>query len=204
MKGKRRQWENLFQHTKPRWKLQQRWDRGRAFRPSCDQRTCRSKGTTSPSPSPWASLLPFAQSRSVPVYPKTHNFQNEFQYPMEQTFMPHSFLALLFLSTQITHSSTQQNPTPPIPNALSPIQLSLPTQQWEKKQINNNNRNKTKLISLCGYSRSRINTKNRTKWNSSLLKNQLKYVHVTLKNSPKMRTNLGFLIGPVGFSEIRH
>ncbi|BAT74543.1 hypothetical protein VIGAN_01223100, partial [Vigna angularis var. angularis] len=72
---------------------------------------------------------------------------------------------LLFLSTQITHSSTQQNPTPPIPNALSSIPLSLPTQKWEKKkQINNNNRNrnKTKLIPLCGYSRSRNNTKNRT------------------------------------------
>jgi len=77
--------------------------------------------------------------------------------------MPLSFLALLFLSTQITHSSTQQNPTPPIPNALSPIPLSLPTQQWEKKQTNNNNSNKTKLISLCGYSRSRNNTKNRAK-----------------------------------------
>jgi len=76
--------------------------------------------------------------------------------------MPLSFLTLLFLSTQITHSSTQQNPTSPIPNALSPIPLSLPTQQREK-QINNNNNNKTKLISLCGYSRSRNNTKNRAK-----------------------------------------
>lgn len=79
---------NLFQHTKPRWKPRRRWGRGRAFRPSCGRRTCRSKGTASPSPSPWASSKPCVQSRSVPVYPKTHNFQNEFQYPMEQTFMP--------------------------------------------------------------------------------------------------------------------
>lgn len=123
---------NLFQHTKPRWKPRRRWGRGRAFRPSCGRRTCRSKGTASPSPSPWASLKPSVQSRSdVPVYPKTHNFQNEFQYPMEQTFMP-----LLSFLTPIPNC-TLTNPT------LSHPQL----QQWEKQTMINN---KTKFDFFLG------------------------------------------------------
>lgn len=90
---------NLFQHTKPIRKLRRRWHTGAAFRPFSGRQTCRSNGTTSPSP--WAFSKAYVQIGwatlrccwwcccccSVAVYPKTHNSLNEFPMTLQSLFL---------------------------------------------------------------------------------------------------------------------